>query len=278
MARIALLAILWILPASLFVRMPTAAQGTVGVLLLHGKLGEPMGVGLGRRRAIGLQLVYALKRAGYLVATPEMCWSQTRRFDRPYPDCLSEIDHAIAALKSRGAAGIVVGGLSMGGNAAVAYAATHSDLIGVIGLAPADDPVMKTAQKPQILDDVARARSLVEEGQGDKQTSFFDYNTGPQGFYDIALHTTPRIYLSFFETASLANIRANTAKLHVPLLWVAGSSDPTQAAGRSGFDHAAPNALSRYAVVNAGHLDVPDAAATVVVEWIRDVLARARAH
>jgi pimeloyl-ACP methyl ester carboxylesterase len=271
MTRIALLAILTILPAGLFVPTPTAAQGTVGVVLLHGKLGEPLGVGLGRRPAIGLQLVNDLRRAGYLVATPEMCWSHTRRFDRPYPGCLGEIDQVIAGLKSKGAAGIVIGGLSMGGNAAIAYAATHRDLIGVIGLAPADDPVMKAAQRPQIADDVARARSLVQEGQGDRQSAFFDYNTGPQGFYDIALHTTPRIYLSFFETTSLANISANSAKLHVPLLWVAGASDPTQAGGRSGFDHAAPDRLNRYLVVNAGHLAVPDAAATDVVAWIRDL-------
>lgn len=89
---------------------------------MHGKLGSPLGqTGLiGNRQPIGARLAADLKGAGYLVATPEMCWSARRGFDKTYPECLKEIDGAIAELKAHGASRFVVGGLSLGGNAAIA--------------------------------------------------------------------------------------------------------------------------------------------------------------
>jgi len=260
--------------AVLYPPRPAAAQDRVGLVLLHGKLGSPMGESPARRRAIGGRLVYALKSAGYLVATPETCWSDRRQFDRVYADCLKEIDAVIAGLRQQGAVGIVVGGLSMGGNAAIAYGALHSDLLGVIALSPADDPVAKMRRMPAIAADVARARDLVTRGEGDKRDGFADFNTGPRGFIDMTVHTTPRIYLSFFAPDSLANIAANTAKLAMPLLWVAGSSDPSQGAAiTDAFKQVPPHPLNRFATVSGGHLDVPDAAATAVLAWLEDLSA-----
>ena len=254
---------------------PAAAQDRVGLVLLHGKLGWPMGEGPARRRAIGARLVSELKSAGYLVATPEMCWSDRRQFDRAYPDCLKEIDAVVAGLRQQGAVGIVVAGLSMGGNAAIAYGALHSDLLGVIGMSPADDPVAKARRKPAIAEDVERARGLVTRGEGDKGDAFADFNTGPQGFFDMTVHTTPRIYLSFFAQDSLANIAANAAKLAIPLLWVAGGSDPSQGAAiTDAFKQAPSHPLNRFVTVTGGHLDVPDAAATAVLDWIKDLPRR----
>ena len=53
------------------------------------------------------------KSAGYLVDTPEMCWSRRRIYDRPFLDCLTEIDSAIGRLKGRGAGTIVSAGSSL---------------------------------------------------------------------------------------------------------------------------------------------------------------------
>jgi pimeloyl-ACP methyl ester carboxylesterase len=53
----------------------------------------------------------------------------------PFPDRLSQIAIAIAALRAAGVHGIVVAGQRMGGLAAIIYGAQHPDLAGVIALA-----------------------------------------------------------------------------------------------------------------------------------------------
>ncbi len=240
------------------------APQKTGVVLMHGKLGAPMG---------GL-LVAALLKAGYKVVTPEMCWSGQRSFDRPYPDCLAEIDAAIASLKAQGATSIVVGGASLGGNAALAYGETHSGLKGIIGLSPADDPTRKAnSSGPQLsaafVGSLAKAGNLIAQGKGDEKASFGDINTGAAGSYAITVNTTPNIFLSFNGPDSPANIPANVAKLKAPLLWVAGSDDPTQTGGTAfAFDKAPPNPLNRYAIVKANHLQVSNAAADTVLAWL----------
>jgi pimeloyl-ACP methyl ester carboxylesterase len=257
---------------------PAEAAGKVGVVLMHGKLGMALGAAPAGRPAIGARLVAALEGAGYLVATPEMCWSRRRSYDHGFSDCLGEIDAAIAGLKGRGATSIVVGGLSLGGNAAIAYGATHPGLLGIVALGPADDPNLK-ARRPEIAGSLAKARDLAAQGKGDAATSFDDVNTGPSGSYGMTLETTPRTYLSFYAPDSSAgnapaSIPANVARLSAPLLWVAGSSDPTQNGGRGfAFDKAPRNALNRYVTVAANHIETPDAGAAEVLAWLKDVAA-----
>jgi pimeloyl-ACP methyl ester carboxylesterase len=251
-----------------------AAGANIGVVLLHGKLGIPIGDVPPRGRTIGAGLVAALRRAHYLVATPEMCYSRRRQFDATYEACLRDVDAAIAGLKAHGANGIVIGGLSMGGNMAIAYAATHAGLLGVIGLSPADDPTRKELEQPQLPAEIANAQALIAAGKGDVKTSFDDINTGPQGTYAMTLTTTPRIFLSFEAVDSLANIPATAARLTVPLLWVAGNADPTQVGEPDfGFAKAPPNALNRYVEVSATHLEVADASTDAVLAWLAQVSA-----
>lgn len=159
-----------------------------------------------------------------------MCRSGRRSFDLSYADCFRDIDAAIADLKARGASAIVVGGLSLGGNAAIGYGATHPGLLGVIGLAPADD-LRSKATRPGIAAVIAQAQDLVSKGKGDEPTWFDDINTGPRGTYTMKLHTTARIYLSFYGPDSHASIPDNTSRLTAPILWVAGDDDPTKEKG-----------------------------------------------
>ena len=67
------------------------AAGGIGIVLLHGKTGMP-----GQHA----KLAAALKAAGYEVEMPKMCWSKDRIFDQPYTACMSEIDSAIAQIRS----------------------------------------------------------------------------------------------------------------------------------------------------------------------------------
>jgi pimeloyl-ACP methyl ester carboxylesterase len=240
----------------------------IGIVLMHGKLGTPLGVAAGPQNIIGGRLVMALRRAGYLVATPEMCWSRYRGFDLTYTDCFRDIDAAIADLKGRGATAIVVGGQSLGGNATLGYGAVHPGLFGVIAFAAADDPRSK-ARRPDIAATIAKAQALVAQGKGDEKTNFDDVNTGPQGSYKMSLDTTPRIYLSFFAPDSPAGLADNAAKLTAPLLWIAGTRDPTQRSEPAyAFDHAPPNPLNQFVSVDASHLETPDAGTDATLAWL----------
>ena len=83
---------------------------TIGIVLMHGKTGSP-------------NTVISIAGCG-IWSTPERCWSQRRIYDRPFLDCLTEIDSAIGRLKGRDASRIVVAGMSQGGDAALAYGAS----------------------------------------------------------------------------------------------------------------------------------------------------------
>src|SRR5690349_8699379 len=57
------------------------ATPPLGIVLMHGKNGPP-------RYLAGIKTI--LEDHGYLVATPEMCWSDKRMYDRDYADGLPE--------------------------------------------------------------------------------------------------------------------------------------------------------------------------------------------
>ncbi len=91
-----------------------AAESDVGIVLLHGKWDRPPTniTVLGR----------ALQSKGFQVAMPTMPWSGDREYDADYPAALAEIEAAAKSLRDKGAKRIIVGGLSFGANASVAYA------------------------------------------------------------------------------------------------------------------------------------------------------------
>ena len=62
------------------------------------------------------------------------------------------------------------------------------------------------------------------------------------------------------------------AKLKTPLLWVAGTSDPSQKDGPDfAFAKAPPNDFNRYVKVAADHLGTPDASREPVLAWLKDL-------
>ena len=130
---LALLAVLWPLPVP---------ADQIGVVLMHGKQSAP-----GEHTS----LAAAIRDAGFATDVPEMCWSFRRIYDRPYADCLREIDDAIGRLKQKGATAFVVAGHSLGANAALGYGATRQGLKGVIALAPGHRPEILSS-RPEVAD------------------------------------------------------------------------------------------------------------------------------
>lgn len=246
---------------------PALAQQRIGIVLLHGKLGVAMGMANARGDAYGGRLVGALRNAGYLVVAPEMCWSRQRGFDKTYPDCIAEVDNAIAQLKMQGATAIVVGGLSLGGNGAIAYGATHTGIVGIMAFGPADDPTRKS-QRPEVAASLGRARQLITQGQGDTKTSFDEFNASTGGIYAMTVRTTPRIFVSFNDSDALTHIGPNLSKLTVPILWVAGDGDPTQAIASTLFQTVQANPRSRLVTVHSNHVGTPDAGTDAALAWL----------
>jgi pimeloyl-ACP methyl ester carboxylesterase len=236
--------------------LTTGAAGAerLGVVLMHGKGGLP---------AQMATLAAALSAAGHLTETPEMCWSRTRIYAKPYLDCLAEVDTAIERLKARGATAIAVGGQSLGGNAALGYGARHHDLAGVIALAAAHQPE-RFVRRPAMVKALAQARALIAAGKGDVTTSFADRNTGRE----FSVQTTPHIYVSFFAADGPAVIPVNAARVTVPLLWIAGTSDATQHGPGYAFAKA-KNPENSYVTVAAEHRGTPNASRDAVLAWLK---------
>jgi len=236
------------------------AEDRLGIVLIHGKSGLPSQFTL---------MAETLSSRGYVTDTPEMCWSRNRIYDRPYLDCLNDIDAAVARVKTRGANGIVILGMSLGGNGALAYGARHTGLKGVITLVPGHAPEF-ISRRPEVAASLEQARALVTAGRGNTRTAFTDVNTRSTTF-NFEVVTTPDIYLSFFAPNSPAVMPANAARLSAPLLYVAASNDPTQRGRGYIFDQAPNFPQNRYVTVTSDHIGTPAASIQIVLSWLLEI-------
>jgi pimeloyl-ACP methyl ester carboxylesterase len=136
-------------------------------------------------------------------------------------------------------------------------------------MAPAADP--PDAKKfPDFAAAIKAAQAAVKARKGSQTADFADLVNGES----VDVTTTPAIFLSFHGPDSpIATIRAVKAKLlpklAVPLLWVAGTRDATQASTRAVFAAAPDDKLSSYVRVEADHAGTPDAAGEAVVAWLK---------
>jgi pimeloyl-ACP methyl ester carboxylesterase len=241
--------------------LPASAAGNIGIVLLHGKTGGPDQMA---------SLSTALTAAGYPVEVPELCWSKKRIFDKTFADCLIEVDAAVASLKAKGATRIVIAGVSQGAIGAFGYGAARSGLAGIIGMAPAADPVNLT-KYPGLAQGIDKAKGLIADGHGDAPTHLIDITTGGK---DITIKTTANIYMSFHATdAPISTIPNLTAEIlpkqMAPVMWVAGTRDPSQANAPRAYAALPANSLNRYATVDADHGGTPDASGDVIIAWIK---------
>jgi dienelactone hydrolase len=256
--NVILIALVMALPATV-----QAAEKT-GVILMHGKWGtgkskSPVGV-LGK----------ALSKAGFIVEVPDMPWSKSRLFSKDHKQSMAEIDKLVAKLKSRGATKIVVGGHSIGANAAIAYGARRDGLTAILAMAPGHVPE-GSDWKGKFATDVARARKLVAAGNGDKKDKFHDINQGKKK----TLNIPAKVYLSWFaaDGPSIMPVNAANLKPGTPLLWLTGSKDGLhKREGKSyAFAKAPGNPKSAYIVVSAGHVDAPKKGLKEIIKWLNSL-------
>lgn len=239
------------------------AQNPLGVVVLHGKQGMP---------AVEVlePVVSAIRSAGFLVDVPEMPWSARRIYDATFAQSLSEIDLAVDRLRKAGATRIVVAGMSMGGPAVFAYAATRK-VDGVVALAPAHDPVNDPAMRtPRFLESVARAQQLIAGGKGDDLEVFPEINRDV-----FTVRATPRIWLSYWDPDGSNSMPRNAQAFPsaIPVLIVVTSRDPFPQDEEYLLRKTPPHALSELVRVSVPHLQVPKAASEQTVAWLRKVQA-----
>ncbi|MFI4999797.1 MAG: alpha/beta fold hydrolase [Reyranellales bacterium] len=250
------------LPVFAFLLLPATASAespAVGVVLMHGKWGTP------DRFINAVEL--ELKGAGFRVVSKEMPWSDRRAYDASWDEAMLQIEGEVAALRASGARKIVVGGLSLGANVALGYAARHPDVDGVVALAPGHSPE-RFARLPKMAESLSKARASLAAGKGDQYANFDDTNQGRTR----QVSAKPAVYLSYFDPDGPAVMPRSAAMLspHTALLWVVGTKDPLFSAGSGyAFDRAPHNPLSRFVTVEADHTGTPAAARRIVVDWVK---------
>ena len=188
-------------------------------------------------------------------------------YDAGFDETMAQLDGEVAKLRAAGARKIVIGGQSFGANMALAYAARHPDVSGVMALAPGHSPD-RFANNPRMVESLGKARSLLAAGKGGTFANFNDVNQGRTR----EVSAKPAVYLSYFDPAGPAVMPRNAAMLSpkVPLLVVVGTKDPIYSAGTSYiFDRAPKNPYSRFQNVDADHFGTPAAARRIVVDWVK---------
>jgi dienelactone hydrolase len=239
------------------------AEEKVGVLLMHGKWGTSL-----PNSPIG-KLAKSLEEKGFLVSAPEMTWSRERGYDKTFDESMQEIDEKVEELKKRGASKIVVGGHSMGANAALAYGARREGLSGIIAIAPGHLPEVSKFQN-SINNDWKRAKEMVGSGKGNQKDRFKDSNQGEVK----EITTKAEIYLSWFDPngPAVTPVNARNLKPGTPLLWIIGEKDPMFDRGKDyAFSKAPSNPKSSYIVVKGGHDVAPQKGELEIIKWLNNL-------
>lgn len=236
-----------------------ANDAETGVVLLHGKWDKPP--------THVLFLARQLEGAGFRVSTPTMPWSDARQYDAGYPAALAEIEAAANALRQQGVKRIVVAGQSFGANAALAYAASGRKVDGIAAFSPGHTPERGNFRKA-LEPSVAKARTMLEQGQGNEKSSFEDRNQGQSR----TIRATAEIYLSYFDPEGIGNMQktAKSVPENVPIFMAVGTSDSmTGTAEESIFNRAPKNGRSQYVSVASDHLGLVKVIDGQFIAWLR---------
>ena len=238
---------------------PIAHGEKIGVVLMHGKGSDTQWID---------PLKSSLEKAGVQVIAPKMPWHKSRIYDKSFDDAMAEINSHVKDLKQKGAAKVFVAGHSMGAIAAAGYAGRFDDIQGIILLAPGHFTAWPAFHN-RFVDDLTKADEMINAGKGDEKGEFNDLNAGKT----FTRFVTANIYKSWFSDSGPAEFTANMANIkgHIPVLYIAGSQDriPQTKNKDYAFVKAPSNPESHFVIIESGHLDVPERADEIVINWLR---------
>ena len=238
------------------------AEPKIGVVVMHGKWGNPSQL---------MGFASSMERSGYLTENIEMPWSGRRSYDIGADGFVSEIDAAIQALNDKGATKIVLVGHSLGAAGGLHYV-TRRPVDVFIAIAPGHSPE-GTRLAAIFAASVAKAKTMVAQGEGDEKAFFDDFNTGNR---TKQIKMAAKVYLDYFDPNGPMNFIGNVSKIlpgtHV--LWV----EPTgEDAGLKGLALRAAAAIPagvkfKKVEVDAEHMNAPGKSVEVALDWIRETL------
>jgi pimeloyl-ACP methyl ester carboxylesterase len=243
---------------------PAAAQGTIGVILMHGKQSSPNTPGL-------RDIASKAEAAGMKVVVPSMPWGAGgwEKINVTPDQVFAMIDGYANQLRAQGARRIVVGGQSLGANMALAYAVARQNVAGVVMAAPGHSPGGSYRSNPAIKDSIDQAAQLVKSGQANQAFSGLDDNQGSS----IRMSTTAGVYASWLNPRGQASMPAQAPLLpaNVPVMLIIGTKDPSFGFAENNiYKPAAKNPYSRYLVIDGGdHRNTDQAASQRIVDWIK---------
>jgi len=249
--------------------VPAVAQGTTGVILMHGKQASP-------GKAPGLRDIAAkLESAGIKAVVPMMPWSEGgwEKISVTPDQVFDILDGYAAQLRAKGAQRIVVVGHSIGANMALAYAVARQNLAGIVMAAPGHAPGYSYNSNSKIKDSVDRAGRLAQAGQGDQSFTGGDDNQGSS----IILSTTAGVYFSWMNPRGKAAmpVQAPLLPASIPVMVIIGTRDPAYRFVEANiYQPAAKNPYSKYLVVEATHRDTDFAASQRIADWIKGLPAQ----
>lgn len=259
-----LLRVVWVAAVlSGWASLACAGNGEIGIVVMHGKWGNPS--------SYTLKFAKALAHEGYAVDSPEMVWSARRAYGEGLDAMMKDIDAAIARLRAQGATKIFLAGHSLGAAGALRYAGQNK-VDGVIVLAPGHFPESKSF-RGALEASVKKAREMVQAGQGAAKAWFDDINTGNRS---KQISMSANTYLAFFDPDGPMNFSANAAALKpdTPVLWVvgAGESPGLKANGTRVYENKLPKtAHTQLIEVPGGHEQTPDHAIEPALAWLKEV-------
>ncbi len=234
-----------------------AKEKDVAILAIHGKWGAPPG-----------PIANYLQHAGFTVESPTMPWSRLRLYDVPYEEGLKEVHQRVTRLKSQGFKKVVMIGHSFGANGTLAYASQYQDVDALVLLAPGHVPEI-FYEFNRTTADVNAARELLQGGKGEELFTFTDPNSGNRS---RVLTAKARIYLSYFDPQSLANMPASAAKIQqsIPVLLINSLEDNISKKGESYiFNQLKKHPQSIFRVSRASHMGTPEENKEEVLSFIQ---------
>lgn len=239
-----------------------AAESKVGIVLMHGKWGNPETVS---------SFANQMEGAGYLVENIEMPWSGRRGYDVGADAFVGEIDAAARRLKDKGASKVVVAGHSLGAAAGLHYV-TRKRVDGFIAIAPGHSPEGGKL-RDMFVGSVAKAREMVAKGEGGEKGWFDDFNTGNR---TKQVSMAAQVYLDFFAPDGPMNFTGNAAKIlpETNVLWVVPTREEPALKGVSARALAAMPATVKVqkVEVEADHMGAPDKSGEPALAWIKETI------
>lgn len=238
-----------------------AAEPKIGVVVMHGKWGNPGNL---------MGFAGSMEASGYLTANIEMPWSGRRAYDTGADGFVGEIDAAIQSLKDKGATKIVLIGHSLGAAGGLHYV-TRRPVDGFIAIAPGHAPEGERLAA-MFAGSVAKAKAMVAKGEGDEKSGFDDFNTGNR---TKQVSMAAKVYLDFFDPNGPMNFTANVGKIlpGTNMLWIAPTGEDAGLKGLTARAMSLFPATVKFQKVeiDAEHMNAPERSVEAALAWIRDL-------